>query len=455
MKKKIVQVLLLVFMIFLTSCSNEKSKEVPETVSDDLQETPMETEPEEKGGEVNQMNEGSKEEEKKKNAKKQNKKESEEKGDENQKGEKKRIASASELKENLSGKVGKVKMKIDAEKKAESLEWFNLATEYSQSYDGHYYYMRKGKGNTYTLYQDSGKKVVEYDTGKYSLGGCCRVDKHFYVQLIATESGEDDGEDGYKLADVDLATGDITFLLDFPNNVNSEILFYSEKIVYFNLDEGEIEIYNANGEKIKSLVNKQIIWDQFLGIIDGKVFYEKKDKKKEHRHTLRYMDLKTGKDKEFIQFEHTNTEKKSSYVGLGVFWQNGGIFVTETSSDSKGNFFYDLFWVPLKDGGEIRCVAKSILEGPVVNSKYVFYIDKKHLLHRIDRKTWDDQTISSTKFSEVECVGNQLFAKKYSSWYDETEVENISDNYADTLYTLNFDGKNKKRIQKGTGKLFE
>ena len=104
--------------------------------------------------------------------------------------------------------------------------------------------------------------------------------------------------------------------------------------------------------------------------------------------------------------------------------------------------------IPLKNG-KMEQIGKGKIRNFTYNNKYYFYVDKKYRLHRQNRKTKKDKIISDIKVSEVKCTNAGLYVKKYDSWFDNGGFEWANMDYSRTLYFMDFDGENVKRIAKG------
>ncbi len=113
--------------------------------------------------------------------------------------------------------------------------------------------------------------------------------------------------------------------------------------------------------------------------------------------------------------------------------------------------------IPRK-GGKMQPLLKSALRlkygGTVLlssNKKYIFYLDKKYRLHRIDKRTGQDVLISEKKLMSVQCMENQIYVKELRHGYwDEEE-----DKCKDILYCMSLDGtvkwKHKPERDKDSG----
>ena len=104
-------------------------------------------------------------------------------------------------------------------------------------------------------------------------------------------------------------------------------------------------------------------------------------------------------------------------------------------------------------------------QGSIVhNDKYVFYCDEDCRLHRMDKKTGKDTVIQGIRAMDVKCADDSIYVLEYDKFYDSNDSEEMADEEVETsygflggsfnLYSMNLDGKCKKRLMKGSnGKL--
>ena len=94
-------------------------------------------------------------------------------------------------------------------------------------------------------------------------------------------------------------------------------------------------------------------------------------------------------------------------------------------------------------------VRKDMEDYPFAhNDKYIFYIDSKYKLHRVDKDNLQkDKIISKKKFWGVYCTNNELYLKKYykdmEDFFNKKEEESESDPrlFRVGIYVMDFDGK--------------
>lgn len=346
-------------------------------------------------------------------------------------------------------------------------------TNYSQVLDGHYYYLRSDSdGNGYTIYRDQGEKVdyfvmpwnEGYDNETYSLEGFVKYGEKFYMLMSHFNSEAEDYSDyGERsldeLAYIDMkkmepvVIADVTedHMMDDENilfcNIYKNSFYYDRRSKWQKWEQraGTSMRFNFKGkhsvEKISVPINL-IKAKPYLTYIDGRIYYGISSDKEV---TLYSYDMVTKKEERIF-----NYERKEKYNSENIY----------LSIDE--DYIYCQDYIIPRNGGKMRPVfrnAKKIKNGMIkytVNEKYIFYIDKKDIIHRIDKKTKKDRVISKRKAEGIDCAGDWLYMRvRDKVWYsavfqDEWSDETVSqDMYSDHLYCIDLDGENEKRIWKG------
>lgn len=87
------------------------------------------------------------------------------------------------------------------------------------------------------------------------------------------------------------------------------------------------------------------------------------------------------------------------------------------------------------------------------NEKYVFYIDEKEKVHRINKKTKKDIIISKRNVVGIDCTEDKIYIRvRDKKWYSIKEPNNPDDSwdiyniYADRLFCMDENGEREKRI---------
>ena len=108
--------------------------------------------------------------------------------------------------------------------------------------------------------------------------------------------------------------------------------------------------------------------------------------------------------------------------------------------------YFKNYMIPLSGGKIIKKnVGISLFSH---NERFVFYIDNKKKLHKINKKdTSKDIIISGHKFTSVYCTEDRLYLKDVDHLvYDEEDPLEAAKVY---IYTMDFEGKNLKKIERG------
>ena len=169
-------------------------------------------------------------------------------------------------------------------------------------------------------------------------------------------------------------------------------------------------------------------------------------------HFLYSFDLETQKEKEFFHYK-----RNKAYKCYGAASYDS-VFL---SIDDKYIYCQD-FAIP-RNGGKMQPLLRNAMQydnGLIAfssNSKYIYYLDQKYKMHRIDKKTKKDTQICKTEMLSVHCTEEKVYAKKYKDtllplyWDDDgdAEAQEVDDPSASILYCVDLDGKNVKRIWEG------
>lgn len=337
-------------------------------------------------------------------------------------------------------------------------------TNYSQVLDGHYYYLRRDKdGFGYRIYRDKGEEFgyfsmpwIEDDDETYKLEGFVKYGEKFFVLMSHYSFGEENPEE---LAYLDVkqfgpvVIADVTkdHMMDDETiifcNVYKNSFYYDRRSIWQKWDQrpGTSLQYNFMEKKSVEKISVSLNLTKakpYLTYVDGKIYYGVSSQKEV---TLYCYDLATGKEETIF-----NYERKEKYSTEHIY----------LSIDEDYIYCQD-YLIP-RNGGKMLLVfrdAKKYKNGMItytVNEKYIFYIDKKDMVHRIDKKTKKDRIISKRKSAGVDCTENCLYIRvRDNVWYSDdfqdewSDVNVISDYYSDHIYCMDFDGKNEERLWKG------
>lgn len=336
--------------------------------------------------------------------------------------------------------------------------FLSFASDYSQVLDGHYYYLRTdGEGN-YTVYRDKGEKII-----------CFEVEEDCYVENFVKY-----GEKFYaflrsiyddminNLVSVDAGTGEVAVVKNMTKEtadnglreavIYRDFLYYEDYSDYYkeydfwensyyvkpevgkgrlariSLSDGLKETSFPLSSRIESLKENPL-----LTFIDGKVYYGEQQNREV---VLFSYDLENNVEKEIFRYETFST------------WE------INIKMDKDYLYSQDRYMIP-REGGKMMPVSEGIYSWVLsTDGKYMFYLDKKDQIHRINRKKHKDVVICNdiSAIDEIDCTGDGIYVREYNKAEDEWEEEEVCDNRGDprsnNLYYMDFDGKNRKKIWK-------
>ena len=351
----------------------------------------------------------------------------------------------------------KQKMKADGINTGDAASHLSRAGGPMDSFvkDNHFYYC-----NVETAYQDKGQIL------------CGDIDGSSYVDLFRFDWGEYRGKLYITYSMPDLPNGDFPEGIQFriidlntwetkeiscsepyyPYSVN--VFVYNEKIYVSPYDNApnKLDEIDMNGKKVRtiSFENKEGKESSVdvQGIVDGKIYYLTE---KDNLYVLRSKDLVTGEEKEVLQYglPPRPGTKKYNEGGSQLRMSGDNLFIKQEFwyKEKRKHYTrlyseYRLYCLPIKEGEKMKCLGEHMAGADFINED-VFYIDSKHLLHRLNLKKGTDKVISERKYGHVYCTDEGLFAYKYDI-QDEIVAE---DEYGeDILYYMDFDGGNEKKI---------
>lgn len=359
----------------------------------------------------------------------------------------------------VTGKSRQLKLgEVDVEDVGCEFSSLFFASDYSQVLDGHYYYLRTdGEGN-YTVYRDKGNKVVSF-----AVGTDCYVEnfvkygERFYAFV----------REGYSdlvntLVSIDAATGEVAEIKNMTEDtadnglcgavIYRDFLYYEDYSDYYeeydfwenpyytkpevgrgrlariSLNEGLKELSFPLSSRIESMKE-----DPLLTFIDGKVYYGEQQNREV---VLFSYDLENSVEKEIFRYETSST------------WE------INIKIDKDYIYSQYRYMIP-REGGNMVPMSEGIFSWVLSpDGKYMFYLDKKDRIHRINRKKHKDVVICNDipAIDGIDCTEDGIYVAEYNKAEDEYEEKEYWDDWGDprsnNLYYMDFDGKNRKRIWK-------
>lgn len=347
---------------------------------------------------------------------------------------------------------------------------------YSQVSDGHYYFMRSdGKGN-YTIYMDKGNQVGQFsvDNGGYVKYFGKYKNNYYAVLTYEKEDEEDDVflDATHKLVQVDLEKGETVFLKDifseheWMSDSRMYLFFYQDAFYHDICNKvwhtaiydtiyipGKLMRVNRKGEETEidstSYMNDA---KPCLTFIDGKIYYGSQyGTRKDRKINLFSYDLESGREKSIFSFER---ETEFSTGGQGLMAQ-GKI---NLSIDDDYIYCQD-YIIPRRGGKMIRVFKDAMLYQDSTisfsyNSQYIYYIDKKHRVRRVDKKTLKNTVISGIESMDVKCTEKDVYVREYKKkllpgyWDDATDAQLTDNPDSNDIYCMDLNGNHAEKIVK-------
>ena len=406
--------------------------------------------------------------------------------DQNEKHKKRKTKSVTVIDE--TGKNRKLRLGDLDEKNVAS--YFCIADptgKFSQVDDGHYYYLKSDGKRNYSIFQDEEVLIGKFSLEQGFIHSFVKCGTDYYA-IVEIQKSRFDSLATVKcdLVRIDLERQNIEILIsDLPEErlfsensmywddiyeylvIYQGCLFYDSRIevttdkIEAEFDDGDQDFYapgdylekiNLQNAKQQSKISCTVNMNEakpYLTFVDGKVLY---GKQKGEEVFLYSFDLETQKEKEFFHYK-----RNKAYKCYGAASYDS-VFL---SIDDKYIYCQD-FAIP-RNGGKMQPLLRNAMQydnGLIAfssNSKYIYYLDQKYKMHRIDKKTKKDTQICKTEMLSVHCTEEKVYAKKYKDtllplyWDDDgdAEAQEVDDPSASILYCMDLDGKNVKRIWEG------
>lgn len=338
----------------------------------------------------------------------------------------------------------------------------------SQISDGHYYYLHIGKGGKHTIYRDKKKIVGTFFIREGTLVGFAKVGKNYFASIMHTEVDPDtyDIENlTYDIVRIDLATQSVKVLLgncawdghkgDLIIN-DEDIIFYRGSMYYDSRtdvlwDPGEYvpgaflmsrDLKNIEQEN-KMICTKQMNRAKpYLTFVDGKILYGRQKGKEV---SVYMFDLETKEQTKVVKYKRHKAYKSYFYTPYDkviVSMDDDYLYCQDMAIPRKGGKIQPL----LKNAQQYAAGREERIFSS--NKKYIFYLDKKYHLHRINKETGEDILVSNKKLMSVQCMEDRIYVKawRYGHWdvsWDDNDWGYYEQKRPDILYCMDLNGKVK------------
>ncbi len=356
-------------------------------------------------------------------------------------------------------KLSDIMQNVDFSRQGASTSWHNMALYYNGNIqaDGHFYYITCDNKDDiddefldeedviYTVYRDRGEKVGTFTT-KGELEACIFYQNNFYFEKISFDQLTLDSTYCFQRLEKD---GKSTDLTKFSLNINDmmketnghNFIVYEDKVYRGESTDGSDRLVRVKEDGSEETLVKQIIGMRggrtggfAYMVVDGKMYYAVPENKKI---SLYYIDLATGEQVKFYSYE-----KKRDKGGLFLKLNMDSDYIY-CGKDRISIQTGEVKQYPLDDGTSF-----------IPARQYIFYMDKKDRLHRIDKKTDQDKMITTKKISKIHATEEGLFVELYDKKLENKIDEDFDmeerymwyNYYPANLYYMDFDGKNMEKL---------
>lgn len=375
-------------------------------------------------------------------------------GEENQG---KKVSSDNNFSDRTGEKLSDILQNVDFSKQGAGTIWHNMASFSNGNVqtDGHFYYITCDNKDdiddeyldeenvTYTVYRDQGEKVKTFTT-KGDLKSCILYQNRFYLDKTSFDQLTLDRTYQFQRLEED---GNCTDLTKYTYNINDilsvgeghSFIIYEDKVYRCEIIDGSTRLVRVKEDGSDEILTQQIIGLEGFSstdymVVDGKMYYAVS---KRGKTLLYYIDLSTGEQVKFYSYEKESSKGNS---------------LPTLSMDS--DFIYcgkDRISIQT---GEVKHYSLNDYGTFVSTKQYIFYVDKKHQLHRVDKKTDRDKMITTTKITQVNATEEGLFVEKYDKELEKKIDADLEEDrecmwynyYPANQYYMDFDGKNMKKI---------
>lgn len=352
---------------------------------------------------------------------------------------------------------------------------------FGQIDNGHYYYLKSNSKREYKIFRDEDVFVGEFTLDYGYISGFAKYQNDFYA-FITIEEGEAEVETTRQaLVRVDLKNKKVQSIIDdyektenadsqdnyfWADHLYDYSALYQQCIYHDSRDEvidkkldyqpyksgKSLQRFSINNkkrtEKILSTSNMNEA-KPYLTFVDGQILYGRQKGKKVY---LYAYDLNTKKESEILCYK-----RKKAYKCYGVppFHPTNYDCVFVTMDETY--IYCQEFAIPRK-GGKMRPLLRNAGEywggqfAFSTNRKYIFYLDKKYQLHRVDKKTRKDVKLSKKKWMSVYVTDEKIYLVEYDedivgAYWQEDEGDVVQDHDypgENALYCMDFQGDMKK-----------
>ena len=340
---------------------------------------------------------------------------------------------------------------VDAGDRGVDFIFSDVTSLYSQTENGHYYYMRSNGKGDYQIYKDNGKRVGSFSVKKGFVNSFVVYKNKFYAIIKESHFKNKDSFKGAgifcysphkkKMVKILGNFSDLRDLLD----ENYSLFIYRDAYYLYNEKYRKILKYDLKKHiltEVQTLKNSPKSDAYYNWIcVDNKIYYGAKDGTEKVIYSL---DLKNGAESEVFRYAEKDGNSAEEL---------------DIQLDMDDDFIYCEDYLIPRKGGKMVGALKGVWDMERIppyakNMKYVFYIEHntKHTIHRLNKSTLEDIIINDIRAMDVMCAKDGLYVQQYV--YDlsldedgDVNFEQERDNSQScNLYYMDFDGKNIEKI---------
>lgn len=360
-----------------------------------------------------------------------------------------------------TGKERKLQLgDVNVKNTMETPPFMLFPTNYAQVNNNHYYFLRADGNRNYTIYRDKGKVVGKFSLKKGIVESFIAYKNKFYAEITKNY----DQYYGDEIVEIDLKRNRTIRICKRRKGEKSYTSIYGiyQGNLYWECNN-EVGTFDIKKRKLISdpMASKYGCREE---IIDGKGYgYKIKSGKKIQIYSF---DLKSSKRKKVIEFECANKLSDDD-----LHYMDWGLKIDE-------DYIYCLDYLIPRRGGRIIKLPERIISETFMyyldpnpstsiftyNKKYIFYLDGRVRIHRIDKKTGEDVIISTSRkvyVMDMQCTEDGLYVQEFDDYLsydkllDDPEINDYYGNEAEesascSLYYMDCNGENVKKIWKGS-----
>lgn len=354
---------------------------------------------------------------------------------------------------------------INTKKRAVELQGGELAAEYGQVQNGHYYFLRGDqRGEHLVLYRDKGEKVfaVKCKNTEELIRGAVLHQEELYLLCLDRKLLHEDDVYKYSVKCANLTTGavDDIFIGAYPDKV-----WIDEKYIYVYDNDAEYSwscFDKRTGRRLMEYsfefkdddVSLLDMRQMDIEVIDEKAYYMKRASYTSNSYLLIQVNLKNKKMKEI--FEYKPILKDDAVVELADINEKG-VFVRELEDTESKNQGVWLYQIPFNNGKMSKSKSANKWYSSYYKNHFV-YMDEKNRMHHVNLKNNKDTVIVNQFKRGVHsfmCAKEGIFIMYGADWLDSDDDDDSiyvwNNSLSLELYYMDYKGKNRTKLTEEVG----